>query len=75
MHVQNKYSWIKDEYKGETVGPYAMDSGQAFYLIIKRFLDIILGLIGLILLVPGTILIKAAYLISGDAAPIFSGSS
>ena len=54
-----------------SVGPYAMDSGQAFYLIIKRFLDIILGLIGLILLVPGTILIKAAYLISGDAAPIF----
>lgn len=47
MHVKNKYSWIKDENKEETVGPYAMDSGQAFYMIVKRFLDIILGLIGL----------------------------
>ena len=54
-----------------SVGPYAMDSGQAFYMIVKRFLDIILGLIGLMILVPVTILIKAAYLISGDTAPVF----
>ena len=54
-----------------SVGPYAMDSGQAFYLIIKRGLDIILGIIGLIFLIPVTILIKLAYLITGDTASIF----
>lgn len=54
-----------------SVGPYAMDSGQAFYLIIKRGLDILLGIIGLILLIPVTILVKIAYLITGDTASIF----
>ena len=54
-----------------SVGPYAMDSSQAFYLIIKRGLDIILGLIGLVFLVPVTVLVKIAYLISGDTASIF----
>ena len=54
-----------------SVGPYAMDSSQAFYLIIKRGLDIILGLIGLVFLVPVTVLVKIVYLISGDTASIF----
>lgn len=53
------------------VGPYAMDSNQAFYLIIKRGLDIIFGLIGILVLIPLTIIIKIAYLITGDTAPIF----
>ena len=58
-------------FKTLCVGPYAMDSGQAFYLIIKRGLDILLGLIGLVILIPVTLLIKIAYLISGDTASIF----
>lgn len=58
-------------YNTLSVGPYAMDSNQAFYLIIKRGLDIVFGLIGILLLIPMTILIKIAYLITGDTAPIF----
>lgn len=54
-----------------SVGPYAMDSNQAFYLIIKRALDILFGLIGTILLIPITIIVKIAYLLTGDTAPIF----
>ena len=54
-----------------SVGPYAMDSNQAFYLIIKRGLDIIFGLIGIIVLIPLTVFVKIAYLITGDTAPIF----
>lgn len=58
-------------YNTLSVGPYAMDSNQAFYLIIKRGLDIILGIIGILFLIPMTIIIKVAYLLTGDTAPIF----
>lgn len=58
-------------YNTLSVGPYAMDSNQAFYLIIKRGLDILFGLIGIIVLIPLALIIKAAYLITGDTAPIF----
>ncbi|MBQ6315580.1 MAG: sugar transferase [Mogibacterium sp.] len=54
-----------------SVGPYAMDSNQAFYLIIKRALDIFFGIIGLLVLIPVTIGVKIAYLLTGDTAPIF----
>lgn len=54
-----------------SVGPYAMDSNQAFYLIIKRGLDILLGIVGVILLIPLTLVVKIAYLLTGDTAPIF----
>ena len=53
-----------------SVGPYAMDSSQAFYLIIKRGLDIIFGIVGCIVLIPLTVLIKIAYLFTGDTAPV-----
>lgn len=53
------------------VGPYAMDSNQAFYLIVKRGLDIVFGIIGVIILIPLTIIVKLAYLLTGDTAPIF----
>lgn len=53
------------------VGPYAMDSDQAFYLVIKRGLDIFFGLIGCILLLPLALIIKISYLIAGDTSSIF----
>lgn len=42
-----------------------------FYLIIKRTFDLICGLIGCIFLLPITIVIKIAYMISGDFHSIF----
>ena len=41
------------------------------YFAIKRTFDILVGLLGLIVLIPLTIIIKIAYLITGDKAPIF----
>jgi len=58
-------------FKTLCVGPYAMDSNQAFYLIIKRGLDILFGLLGCILLLPIALIVKIAYLMTGDTAPIF----
>lgn len=40
------------------------------YLFIKRLFDIICGLIGLIALIPITLILKIAFMISGDFAPI-----
>ena len=48
-----------------------MDSNQAFYLIIKRILDVFFGLIGCILLLPLAIIIKISYLLAGDTSSIF----
>ena len=44
---------------------------NAFYLIIKRFFDIICSIIGLVFLVPIIIIIKAIYICSGDFHSIF----
>ncbi len=54
-----------------SVGPYAMDSNQAFYMIIKRFLDIVFGIIGCLFLLPMALIIKISYLIAGDTSSIF----
>lgn len=54
-----------------SVGPYAMDSGQAFYLLIKRGLDMLFGLIGCVFLLPLSVIIKISYLLEGDTSSIF----
>lgn len=42
-----------------------------FYLFIKRLFDIIMSCIGLIVLIPITIIIKIAYMCNGDFASVF----
>lgn len=42
-----------------------------FYALIKRLFDIVSGLIGLVILVPLTIVIKIAYMITGDFHSVF----
>ncbi len=58
-------------YKTVSVGAFTFRPAQLFYLVIKRLLDIIFGIVGLGLLIPLSIVIKLAYLISGDTAGIF----
>ena len=41
------------------------------YIILKRLFDIIGGIVGLLLLIPVTIILKIAFLISGDIYPLF----
>lgn len=41
------------------------------YLFLKRLFDILFSLIGIIILVPATIFIKIAYVLSGDFSSIF----
>ena len=58
-------------YKALSVGAFSFRPGQILYLGIKRIIDILVGLLGLILLIPITIIVKLVYLLSGDKAKIF----
>ena len=58
-------------YKTASIGPYAFDGKRMAYLTLKRGCDIVIGLIGCILLIPISLLVKLAFLITGDTAPIF----
>lgn len=42
-----------------------------FYLFIKRILDIIFGIIGLIILIPIALIVKISYMLNGDFYSIF----
>ena len=58
-------------YRTLTMGSFSFTPKQLVYFIIKRLLDILVGLIGIVLLVPVTAAVKLAYLLSGDRAKIF----
>ena len=45
--------------------------GHLMYFIVKRFIDIIFGVLGIILLIPVTIIVKIVSVLSKDYAPIF----
>ena len=47
------------------------NKNKTIYFIIKRIFDIIVGLIGLVFLIPVTIIIKIAYMCTGDFHSIF----
>ena len=57
-------------YKTLSISEFSFTPGQNIYLGIKRIVDILCGLAGLVLLMPVTLFVKAAYLITGDKAKI-----
>ncbi|MDO4219861.1 MAG: sugar transferase [Candidatus Saccharibacteria bacterium] len=58
-------------YVRATAGLYQQKIKKLSYTIIKRGFDIIFGTAGCLLLLPLSAGVKAAYLLSGDTAPIF----
>ena len=57
--------------KALSIGTFSFSPSQNTYLMVKRFFDIICGLVGVILLILITVGVKIAYLASGDTAKIF----
>jgi undecaprenyl-phosphate galactose phosphotransferase len=57
----------------ENIGvlPSSLNLNKRVYFTIKRLFDIIFGLIGCILLVPLTLIVKLVYVLSGDFNSIF----
>lgn len=58
-------------YKTLSVGVYSFTGKQMVYLAIKRVIDILFGFVGLIAMLPLMVIIKIAYLASGDKKSIF----
>ena len=54
-----------------SVGSFNFSPGQLFYLTVKRFIDILSGLVGLVILLPITAGVKLTNLLSGDTANVF----
>ena len=71
MQTENQFVSNVGIYKALSVGAFTFSPSQLMYLVIKRFLDIIFGLIVLVLLIPITAFIKISYLFSGDREKIF----
>ena len=57
--------------KSLSVSPFSFRPAQVIYLIIKRVLDVLFGLFGLLLLIPVSAAVKIAYLMHGDKGRIF----
>ena len=58
-------------YKTLSIGAFSFTPGQMLYLWLKRLMDIFFGIFGLLLMVPVTLIIKIAYLLTGDTASVF----
>lgn len=68
---EDQYIQNMGVYRTLSVGTFSFTPGQMIYLGIKRLIDILLGAVGIILLLPVTVFVKTAYLVTGDRAPIF----
>lgn len=55
----------------EAVSVQAIGIKEALYLTIKRLFDIIVGIIGLIFIIPLSIIVKISYMLNGDFKSIF----
>lgn len=53
------------------IDTYSFTPNQLLYLSMKRIFDIFCGLTGLLVLIPVALIVKTAYLLTGDTAPIF----
>ena len=58
-------------YKTVSISIFSFTPRQIFYLGIKRMIDIFASLIGLVVLIPITLIVKCLNLLSGDTAKIF----
>ena len=58
-------------YKSLSIGAFSFTPSQMVYLGVKRLIDFLCGIVGLVALIPIAIIVKLVYLITGDKAKIF----
>ena len=71
FEIENSFVQRVGNYQSLCIDEFQYDANQVTYFFLKRIMDIICGLLGLILLIPVSIIIKIAYMITGDFKPIF----
>lgn len=57
---------LEDDFQG-----YASIGHTVFYGALKRFFDIVGGVMGLLVLIPTVVVVKIAFMVSGDFGPVF----
>ena len=68
--TENQYLQNFGIYNSLSVSNFSFSPSQKFYFTVKRIFDITFGLLGIIVLLPVSLLIKISYLLSNDKARI-----
>ena len=71
FEAENTFVQKVGNYNAVSVDLYSNETNKLGYFFVKRCFDIFCGFIGLIVLIPVTIILKIAYMISGDFKSIF----
>ncbi len=71
FEIENSFVQRVGNYQSLCIDEFQYDANQMAYFFLKRVIDIVCGLLGLIILIPVTIIIKIAYMLTGDFKPIF----
>ncbi len=70
MQTEHQYVGELGVYSTLNVGTFSFRPSQVAYLAVKRVLEIVFGVVGVVLLLPISLVVKLSYLISGDKAGI-----
>ena len=71
IQTDNQFITTVGTYKALGLGVYSFTGKQMIYMVVKRFMDIVFGLIGLVALLPLMLIVKVSFLLGGDRKPIF----
>lgn len=71
IQTDNQFITTVGTYKALGLGVYSFTGKQMIYMVVKRFMDIVFGLIGLVALLPLMLIVKVSFLLNGDRKSIF----
>lgn len=71
FETENAFVQRIGNYQGLSVDVFSYDTNKMGYFFVKRFLDIVCAILGMILLLPCTLVIKLSYIFNGDFKSIF----
>lgn len=71
IQTDNQFITTVGTYKALGLGVYSFTGKQMIYMAVKRLMDIVFGLVGLIALLPLMLIVKISFLATGDTKSIF----
>lgn len=69
--TENQFITTVGTYKAVGIGMYSFTGEQLMYIGVKRVMDVLFGLVGLVCMLPLMLVIKLSYLLTGDTKSIF----
>lgn len=71
IQTDNQFITTVGTYKALGLGVYSFTGKQMIYMAVKRLMDVVFGLVGLIALLPLMLIVKVSFLLTGDKKSIF----